>query len=637
MTLFNRKSQALALLMLTASFGAGTLEASTAKVARPMAHDFKVEPFKTASLATPKKKDPQQQALDDMIQSLCDAFYKSILERSGDIVRVQKSYAAGAGSVGSFGRVAPEFTPRTQPRKMSSDPLVVLQQLLDSVSQSPSRAPAAPSFAPPPPPPPPVFAQRGPLVIRRGQVQNPHLQAANAARRQTLNMGDLMNRAAAMSARRGGGDVVIPPRQNGPNPFQAVQLRSRGPQTPMQVHDTSTNELETVFAAMNRNRASAPVAGQAAPQPSFVGMTPSAVRALMQQQNAANPVPRRNFRARPAVAAPSATQPTANVAPVLAVPVQAQAQPGTPVVPVAAQPLAQTGPVPVTPSVAPGATPPPPPPINARLMAALGATDPHNQDAVQRAAQSAQRGTLFSQLSQGNLMAGLRRTASQQTITPVAVPVPTPATTLAPVIDLDDDWETDADADADADTTERVNLNVFGQSFVNVLSGNTSTQGTPGARPVVDMDAERREHEAREAENAARQAAALQRAEQQRLERIAREEAERQEAAAAFRRADASSRAEHENNVAQVRNGTLPSRGNILLSVASFDLNTLRSAGARVLAPVAPTPPTQTPLDAERLEQARAQSHLQATLVGRRAAMAIDSDDEDDGDRDVDW
>ncbi|MCA0369630.1 MAG: hypothetical protein LCH26_00800, partial [Proteobacteria bacterium] len=599
----------------------------------------KVGPFKTASLATPKKKDPQQQALDDMIESLCNAFYKSILERSGDIVRVQKGYAASAGSVGSFGRVAPEFAPGTQQRKISSDPLVVLQQLLDSVSQSQSRAPTTPSFAPPPPPPPPVFRQRGPLVITRGQVQNPHLQAANAARRQTFNLNELRSQAERMSARRGGGDVVIPPRQNGPNPFQAVQLRPRGPQTPMQVHDTSNNELATIFAAMNRNRANVAVPGQATTQPSFVGMTPSQILAHMRDQNVANPAPRRNFRARPAVTAPATTQPATIVTPAVAAPAQVQVQPNAPVTPVAAQPQAQTGPLPVAPSVAPGATPPPPPPFNARLMAALGATDPHNQDAAQRASQSAQRGTLFSQLSQGNLMAGLRRTASQQTITPVAAPVPTPATTLAPVIDLDDDWETDADADADADTTERVNLNVFGQSFVNVLSGNTSTQGTPGARPVVDMDAERREHEAREAENAARQAAALQRAEQQRLERIAREEAERQEAAAAFRRADASSRAEHENNVAQVRNGTLPSRGNILLSVASFDLNTLRSAGARVLAPVAPTPPVQTPLDAERLEQARTQSHLQATLLGRRAAMGHDSDDEDedDGDDDFDW
>lgn len=609
MTIFNRKSQALALLMLTASFGAGTLEASTAKVARPMAHDFKVEPFKTGALATPKKKDPQQQALDDMIQSLCDAFYKSILERSGDIVRVQKSYAAGAGSVGSFGRVAPEFAPRTQPRKMSSDPLVVLQQLLDSVSQSPSRAPAAPSFAPPPPPPPPVFAQRGPLVIRRGQVQNPHLQAANAARRQTLNMGDLMNRAAAMSARRGGGDVVIPPRQNGPNPFQAVQLRSRGPQTPMQVHDTSTNELASVFAAMNRNRANVAVPSQATAQPSFVGMTPSAVRALMQQQNAANPVPRRNFRARPAVAAPSATQPTANVAPVVAVPVQAQAQPGTPVVPVAAQPLAQTGPVPVTPSVAPGATPPPPPPppYIARLSAVLGAADPGNQDAALRVAQSTQRAPLLSQLSQGNLMAGLRRTSSQQTITPTPVtPAPQASQSL-------------------------------GQLFVSLLAGNASTQQTPTTRPVIDMDAIRAEQAAIEAENEQRQTAARARVEQQRLERIAREEAERQARAEQTRRAQANASRQQALAMAQEPDENAPSGRAVLASITSFNLNNLRSVATRPVAPVAPTPPSQTPLDAERLEQARTQSHLQATLVGRRAAMAMDSDDEDDGDDDFDW
>ncbi|MBA4117320.1 MAG: hypothetical protein C0514_00280 [Candidatus Puniceispirillum sp.] len=606
MTIFNRKSQALALLMLTASFGAGTLEASTAKVARPMAHDFKVEPFKTGSLATPKKKDPQQQALDDMIQSLCDAFYKSILERSGDIVRVQKGYAAGAGSVGSFGRVAPEFAPRTQPRKMNFDPLVVLQQLLDSVSQSPSRAPAAPSFAPPPPPPPPVFAQRGPLVIRRGQAPNPHLQAANAARNSVINMGDLMNRAAAMSARRGGGDVVIPPRQNGPNPFQAVQLRSRTPQTPMQVHDTSTNELATVFAAMNRNRASAPVPGQAATQPSFVGMAPSAVRALMQQQNAANPAPRRNFRARPAVTIPSATQPATIAAPAVAAQAQVQVQPNAPVTPVAAQPLAQTGPVPVTPSVAQGATPPPPPPpYIARLSAVLGAADPGNQDAALRIAQSAQRAPLLSQLSQGNLMAGLRRTSSQQTITPTPVtPAPQASQSL-------------------------------GQLFVSLLAGNASTQQTPTARPVIDLDAVRREQEAREAENAQRQAAARARAEQQHLERIAREEAERQERAEQTRRAQANASRQQALAMAQEPDENAPSGRAVLASITSFNLSNLRSIAAHPVAPVAPPPPSQ--LDAERLEQARTQSHLQATLVGRRAAMAIDSDDEDDGDDDFDW
>lgn len=616
----NRLPRYAVALLLSSAFCTPHADASTARVAKPTAFTFDHAPKATFI----KKRSTKEIELEELINSLSEAFRKSVRESTANTLRIQNSFEAPKAHTSVS---PPVFMPNTT----TQTPFLLtnaLQQTLDALfyelatqerpvmntrtSQPVISAPmaaqvsletqtlppasvthTAPYFIPPPPPgPPPTFVPSRRLVIQRGS--NPQPQAATRMGLGALGEA-IARRAQQMQANRNGSPSQIAQRANAGNPFANVQLRPGA--NPGQVPHTPTHQITHIARSLRQVSSSTSANQGSQSNQSILGLKPSEILQMMRAQRAAS-------------AAPSATMTPSPTSPCTATTTLSSAA-------APANPSVNTAPIPahntpvqvvqITPGVIPPA-PPLPPAVNTGTAAAVfGLADPGNTLGQLQAQGRVQHASLFTSLSQSNLQAGLRPLAQRVTSQPAPTPPTQPAAPLSAMAAL-------------------------GQQFLAVMPGTNANRNTQAGRQTIDMTAIRAEAAAREAENAAERAAAQAIIEQARLDRIARDEARRRARADAERIAQANAAIQQQRALEDARSGVMPGNGGVLAGILGHNRANMSSADARVRAAAPPVP--RTPLTPEQIETARRDAlrrHAATLITARRSAM-FDSDDDDDDD-----